>query len=542
MPVWWKLLWVALPVVLLAVGIWLWQSGASSRRFDAALQKGNLFSPASDNAFDLFNQALRKEGPDSPRVREMNTKLLARLQELSNQLFLRWHERLDLTPADWEDLQKIQESILALAPSDPVAPQRKAYADAELLYLQQRYSEASKEFQETQRRNPGWDLADLSAGDSCMALKRWTCAEEYFIRARTAGPDWVWPERRLADLRHLRGLEEIGTVNPPVVPASPAIVSFHAEPASIRKGSNATLRWSVTGSTNLRIQPGLTGLPAQGSITISPPTTTQYTLIAEGPEGAKSTGTVTVAVAEPAPRPVVSFEAEPISIVQGQSATIRWSVTGASQLSIDPVIGSAGRSGSLVVKPQHTTRYILTADDPGGVTTSQISITVIAPSAPVISFDAEPKSIVQGTGATLHWSVAGASRVSIAPDIGVVNDSGSAPIRPGHTTNYTLTAESAGTTEKRNLTVTVSPPPATSGEILWTGFVDGIQLVTINGDSADKGKLEGALPGLPCIIQLADEKHVAIASAPSPRNNYERMVVRVQGKGLMKVTIKWSLQ
>ena len=94
----------------------------------------------------------------------------------------------------------------------------------------------------------------------------------------------------------------------------------------------------------------------------------------------------------------------------------------------------------------------------------------------------------------------------------------------------------------RELTVPVSAPGRTSGQIIWTGNVSGVQLVTIDKDHADVGELQGALPGLPCIIQPSNEKKVSVASTPGPRNNYERLVLRVTGNGPTKVVIKWSLQ
>jgi hypothetical protein len=80
------------------------------------------------------------------------------------------------------------------------------------------------------------------------------------------------------------------------------------------------------------------------------------------------------------------------------------------------------------------------------------------------------------------------------------------------------------------------------GQIVWTGEVHGSQLISIDRDRADSGQLQGALPGAPCILQMVTTKNISIASTPGPRNNYERMVLRVQGNGQVRVIIDWVLQ
>jgi len=115
-------------------------------------------------------------------------------------------------------------------------------------------------------------------------------------------------------------------------------------------------------------------------------------------------------------------------------------------------------------------------------------------------------------------------------------------VSPTRTTRYTLTAEGPGGSSTKELTVAVAAPGPSTGEIVWTGSVSGIQLITIDKDHADVGTLEGSLPGVPCIIQPINERRVSVASSPSPRNNYERLVLRITGNGPMRVVVKWSLQ
>ncbi|HLH43747.1 MAG TPA: OmpA family protein [Bryobacteraceae bacterium] len=75
------------------------------------------------------------------------------------------------------------------------------------------------------------------------------------------------------------------------------------------------------------------------------------------------------------------------------------------------------------------------------------------------AFTAEPSSIQRGQSATLSWSVANATDMSIDQGLGSVGANGTRQVFPANTTTYTLTASNAGGTVTRSATVTVSAPP-----------------------------------------------------------------------------------
>lgn len=83
-------------------------------------------------------------------------------------------------------------------------------------------------------------------------------------------------------------------------------------------------------------------------------------------------------------RPVVgTFEAEPSTIERGQSATLRWSVTGdVTAVRIEPGIGTVNASGNRQVFPSNTSTYTLTASGPGGSATASATVNVTVPQPP----------------------------------------------------------------------------------------------------------------------------------------------------------------
>jgi len=85
---------------------------------------------------------------------------------------------------------------------------------------------------------------------------------------------------------------------------------------------------------------------------------------------------------------------------------------------------------------------------------------VLPPPAPTVSLSANPAAIQQGQCATLAWSAANASSASIDQGVGKVDPSGSWPVCPRNTTQYTIAAVGEGGSRSASTTVSVTPPPA----------------------------------------------------------------------------------
>ncbi len=80
----------------------------------------------------------------------------------------------------------------------------------------------------------------------------------------------------------------------------------------------------------------------------------------------------------PPPAPTASISVDPNSIQKGQSATLSWQTTGATDVSIDG-IGAVQPSGSQQVSPADSTTYHLTAKGAGGTQDATARITVTQP-------------------------------------------------------------------------------------------------------------------------------------------------------------------
>jgi peptidoglycan-associated lipoprotein len=83
----------------------------------------------------------------------------------------------------------------------------------------------------------------------------------------------------------------------------------------------------------------------------------------------------------PPASPTASLTANPETVDKGQSTTLTWQTTNATDVSIDGV-GAVQASGSQQVTPADSTTYTLTAKGPGGTQQATARVTVNAPPAP----------------------------------------------------------------------------------------------------------------------------------------------------------------
>jgi hypothetical protein len=73
------------------------------------------------------------------------------------------------------------------------------------------------------------------------------------------------------------------------------------------------------------------------------------------------------------------------------------------------------------------------------------------------SFTADLTSIIYGEDSTLSWNVAGATIVTIDPEIGSVNPTENRTVSPTATTTYTLTASNDAGIDTKTVTIEVLP-------------------------------------------------------------------------------------
>ena len=167
----------------------------------------------------------------------------------------------------------------------------------------------------------------------------------------------------------------------------PPTVSFSISPSSICLGNSATLSWSVTGYVNsVSINQGIGGVSTSGNRSVSPSSTTTYTITATG-IGGTTTRSVTLDLNFPT---TINLTADNSSIIIGQSTTLRWTSLGSiTSATLNQGIGAVNNNGNRLISPTTTTTYTINVTGLGGNDSDTRTITVYQPptvelSGPVI--------------------------------------------------------------------------------------------------------------------------------------------------------------
>jgi len=155
----------------------------------------------------------------------------------------------------------------------------------------------------------------------------------------------------------------------------------------------------------------------------------------------------------PPPPPVIhSFTASPERVMAGEAVTLSWDVSNPGTRSVIQPGNLPVRTslGSVVVRPEASTTYVLIARNGGEERRKAIIVNVTprpTPPAPKIAeFRASQTRIHLGDSVTLSWKVQGAQEVYLNP-LGRKDDPRvwvSQEVKPEQTTVYILTAKNPG--------------------------------------------------------------------------------------------------
>ncbi len=237
-----------------------------------------------------------------------------------------------------------------------------------------------------------------------------------------------------------------------VLTRAPTIELAEVVPASAEAGEPVTVRWRTTNARQVELRPFGVEVDAEvGEYTFTDgfPENTSVTLVASN-MFRSSRESLNVQVVNIATDPViVEWSVFPTEITLGQEVTIRWSVTNAESIRVQP-FGTVDSSGERKDTPQQTQTYTLIADNQGRSVeqSERVVVGTPAPDAPeVTTFAVNPTTVVEGTAATIQltWATDRADTVTIEPGLGPVGLAGSRDVPvPAADTIYSLVARGPG--------------------------------------------------------------------------------------------------
>ena len=235
-----------------------------------------------------------------------------------------------------------------------------------------------------------------------------------------------------------------------------ATATISVSPSAILVGGTSTLSWYTNYAKLASISGiGSVGVNQSGSQSVSPSSTTSYTLTATNYGNANSTASTTLTVYQP---PVITLSTNAVNntITQGQSCNLTWNTTGdnSGSAQLSPISGSVPASSSIQISPTVTTTYTISINGYLGTNDSdQITITVLQPPEANVSSD---PFVLYGEDISVEYSTVNAVQVSM---IVTYYYNGSQ-----HVTNEVLTEHSDS--------VVITPPYNNFGPSLVTIKID----------------------------------------------------------------------
>ena len=254
------------------------------------------------------------------------------------------------------------------------------------------------------------------------------------------------------------------TVTPPVgsaitamatvtVDPAPMITSFVANPTSVGPGGSSNLTAVFANGSGV-VTPGNLPIFSGTPLSVTPTTTTTYTLTVTNPIGSSTTSTATVTYNAGAPA-ISSFTANPTTIAAGASSSLTADFTNGTGV-ITPGNIAVTSGTPVSVSPAATTTYTLTVTPTTGTPVTGMATVTVDPAPIITSFGASPATIATGTSASLTAVFANGTGVITPGNIAVTSGT-AVSVSPTTTTIYTLTVTPPlGTAITQTTTVYIS--------------------------------------------------------------------------------------
>lgn len=230
--------------------------------------------------------------------------------------------------------------------------------------------------------------------------------------------------------------------------------------------------------------------------------------------------------------PIVElFEADPPVLAPGATTTLKYRVSSADTVTIEPGVLSQSPmlAGEVQVGPlDQDTTYTLIARSAAGDTRQTIVVSVGTDEVQIVSFTAEPAILEPGGSSTLRWQTTGATAVRVAVQGGAVlidqaPAAGEMVINPTASTTYEIVAEGKGGpksataqvlvgTQPRIISFAANPAQITGGSSTLSWQVENATSVEIRDGAGTTVVANGPLTGMQAVSPTMTTMYMLVAT------------------------------
>ena len=233
-------------------------------------------------------------------------------------------------------------------------------------------------------------------------------------------------------------------------------VTFSASPTSIPNGQSSTLTWTSANATACSgTGKGFSPSGASGSIAVSPNVTTTYGVTCTGAGGSASQS-VAVTVTAAAQLTIGMTVAAAGTSAPGTTCVYSTPTPNISAIGSE----ASGNQGVVIGGPvsNSSTWWQVAFDDDLTGWATQGGLAPATPTAPTLTFSANPPSVAPGASSTLTWTSTNATSCS-GTGFSPSGASGSSLVSPTVSTTYSITCTGSGGSTAQSASVVVNPVP-----------------------------------------------------------------------------------
>jgi tetratricopeptide (TPR) repeat protein len=170
------------------------------KQLDQAINRGNLFPPAAENAHDLYNQ-LKAGNPSEDTLRKYRERLIPLLSSTPNEMLASLPSIGGEEPTydQWRDAAKNLNWAVELNPADKKLAARAAYCEGRAAFVQRQNDPALQSWNRASELDPAWALPVNGIGLIYQSRKDYGSSRSYFLRAMNLDPSWAHPYENLGN-------------------------------------------------------------------------------------------------------------------------------------------------------------------------------------------------------------------------------------------------------------------------------------------------------------------------------------------------------
>lgn len=164
------------------------------RKLDSAISRGDLLTPTTENAHDLYNQ-LKNSGASEATVRSYREKLVPLLTNPSYQMINAFMVPGSDDPplSDWQTAYQSLRWASELNPEDKRLVARTAYCQGRLAFLMKDEDRAIEAWTRAASEDKSWPLPVNGIGLIYTARKNYPTARTYYFDAIQRDSKWAYP-------------------------------------------------------------------------------------------------------------------------------------------------------------------------------------------------------------------------------------------------------------------------------------------------------------------------------------------------------------